>query len=156
MAGTTTGIGIGTGVIGVGIATTIGTVVGIVDLRSRKTKFGKNKSSAKTKPRASGALSSSVTLRSDRAAAASAPDKSRATAAAGHNDDRALDDNRSRHDHDAIGTAVAIGTAMHARTATAFCIGGAKAGHRACDQNCCEKVFHVLSRFEPTCGVSRP
>jgi hypothetical protein len=86
-------------------------------------------------------------LRSDRAAATSTPYESRATATAGHHDDRALDHDRSRHDHDAIGAAVAIGTAMHARAASAFGIGGAEAGDRARDQNCCEKVFHVSLPF---------
>jgi hypothetical protein len=93
----------------------------------------KTLTAAKTKPRASGALSCWMTSCSERAAAASTPRESGATAAAGRHHNRPLDHHRSRYDHDAIGPAVAIGTAVHTGAASAFGIRGAKARDRTGD-----------------------
>ena len=71
----------------------------------------------------------------------------RADTAGAHHDDRPFDDDRPLDDHDAaaIDPASAFRSAMHAGATAAGGIGGAKARDRACQQNCCEKVFHVFS-----------
>jgi hypothetical protein len=115
----------------------------------------KTKVLQKQSPARAGLCRISVTLRSDRAAAAITPGESRATATAGHHHDRAFNHHRSRHHHDsgAIGPASALAAAVHAGAASAFGIGRAKARDRGGQQDGCEKVFHVLSRFESPCGV---
>lgn len=92
----------------------------------------KNRVHSKTKPRASGALSYVMRLRSERAAAAGTPGEAGAAdATARHDHDRALDHHRSRCDHDAaVGAASTIGATMHAGAASAGGIGCAKTGDR--------------------------
>ncbi|MBX9650831.1 MAG: hypothetical protein K2X57_27660 [Xanthobacteraceae bacterium] len=98
------------------------------------------------------AFSHETKLRSDRAAAAIGPDEAVGAAASDgphhhrgpHNDDRGRIDH---HNAAAIGLAAAIGTAMPAGAASARGIRRAEARERTGDQNCCEKVFHILSRF---------
>ena len=53
----------------------------------------------------------------------------------------------NNNDGAAIGLASAIGAAMKAGAASARGIRCAEACERAGDQNCCEKVLHVFSRF---------
>ncbi len=104
------------------------------------------------KPRASGAFSHEKISCSDRTAASITPGEAVGADAADrpHHDDRRGNDDRSGVDHDnaaAIGLAAAIGSAMPAGAASASGIRGAEACERTGDQNCCEKVLHVFSRF---------
>jgi hypothetical protein len=90
----------------------------------------------------------SVTSRSVRTAAAVAPGEAVRTPAAGpHNNHRRAHNTRRYHDRAAIGSAAAVWTAMEAGTAPARGFRRAKPRESARDQNCCEKVFHVFSRF---------
>jgi hypothetical protein len=100
--------------------------------------------STKKAPHEAGLLSDRVT--SDDAAASVAPNRAvRADAGAGpYHDDRCGPHN---NDGAAIGLASAIGAAMKAGAASARGIRCAEACERAGDQNCCEKVLHVFSRF---------
>ena len=89
--------------------------------------------------------------RSDRAATAIGPDEAvGANAPNGpyHDDRGPCDDDRSRIDDNhaaSVGLATTIGTAMPAGAASARGVCGAETREGAGDQNCCEKVFHVLS-----------
>jgi len=95
-----------------------------------------------TKPRVSGVLPWLSVSCSDRAATSVTPHETIGTdTAARHHDHRGPFD----HDDAAIGDASAIGTAMESRAASAGGVRGAEARDGACQQNCCEKVFHVFS-----------
>jgi hypothetical protein len=92
-------------------------------------------------------LPSIETPGSNRAAASVSPDEAiGADASAGHHDHRPFDhDGRPDDDNAAIGLASAIGTAMPAGTASACGVGrAAEACDRTGDQNCCDKVFHIV------------
>ena len=73
----------------------------------------------------------------------------RTDAARTYNDDRRGYDDWTNHNCPAIGLAATIGATMPAGAASARGFRGAEAGNGAQGQNCCEKVFHVFSRFRP-------
>jgi hypothetical protein len=68
-----------------------------------------------------------------------------------HHDDRGW----TNHNGPAIGLATTIGATMPAGAASAGGFRRAEAGNGAQGQNCCEKVFHVFSRFRPQGGSVR-
>ena len=114
---------------------------------------------AKEKPRREAGFNAMFWLdRSDRAAAAVAPDETVGAAAAGANhDDRGRsDDDRWTDDDDTtattIGNAAAVGPAMPIRSASAGCFSGREAGNGARKQDCCKKILHLFSLdFGPRC-----
>lgn len=92
-------------------------------------------------------------LKRSESAAASIPPHGavRAAAAGAYHNDRRRDDDRTRTNHNgpANRLAFAVGAASPARTASLRGFRRAEAGNGAQGQNCCEKVFHVFSRFRP-------
>jgi hypothetical protein len=120
--------------------------------------------SIKAKPRLEGGVSlSTMSPFSERMAAAVAPEEAAGAAAiaryhhdlAGALDHHGTLDHDARplnHDHLAVGTADTLSVAVESGAASIGCVRGTKARDRAGNDNCCEKVFHVLSLREPRRG----
>jgi hypothetical protein len=154
--GATIGIGIGTAATGAG--TTAGIAVtgdGIATIAGTVT--AGEAIEVKEKPRASGVFAFVGNVRlSERTATSITPAEADGANALADDDGPFDHDSTGGHNHRAaIGTASAIGAAMHAGAASALGVGGAKACDGTGNQNCCEKVFHVLSLHRTATGPVR-